>query len=321
MVLLSGLFLLSLTAGDADIPISDIFSILTGGTTENEMWSFITEGRLNRTLSAILGGAGLSLSGLILQVYFRNPLAGPGVLGVTSGASLGVASIILGGAALQSLIGHLGVIVAGMLGAFLVLIIILFVARFIRNSVTLLVMGLMFSYFFSAMISVLYQWASLDDTRAYVVWGLGSFDGLSTVNIGVFSGIMVILIFISLGLTRSMNAMALGNEYAVSSGINASRTKWGIIFISGTAAAVVTVYCGPVSFIGIAVPQIVRMIWSSRSFLVQMPASLLLGAVLAVSADLLVRWSGNALPLNTVTALVGAPVIIYTILKLNKSFA
>lgn len=315
------LFLLNLTLGDVKIPIDDILTLLMGGEVENNSWSYIVESRLNRSIAAVFAGAALALSGIILQVYFRNPLAGPGVLGITSGASLGVAFVVLGGAGAFTFLGQFGVISAGIFGAILVLLLLLFVSRYIQNSVTLLVIGLMFGYFTSAIINVLFLWANLDETRAYVIWGLGSFEGIRTEDLWILCGMISLVILISFLLVKPMNALVLGTEYASSLGINLKKTKYLVIILTGVLAAMVTVYCGPISFIGVAVPQLVRLIWSSKNHLIQIPATLILGSILALLADLMVRISGNSLPLNTVTALIGAPVIIYTIIKLNKKIA
>ncbi|MBK6952765.1 MAG: iron ABC transporter permease [Crocinitomicaceae bacterium] len=315
------LFALNLLLGDVSIPVSDIFTLLSGGEVENNSWSYIIESRLNRSIVAIFSGAALALSGIILQVYFRNPLAGPGVLGITSGASLGVAFIMLGGVGVVSFFGQIGVIVAGILGAVSVLFLLLLVSKFIHNAVTLLVIGLMFGYFTSAVIDVLFLWADLDETRAFVIWGMGSFEGLQTADLLLMCGIILLAIVSSAFLIKPMNALVLGSEYASSLGINLKVTKYLVILHTGVMAAIVTVYCGPISFIGVAVPQLVRLIWSSKNHFIQIPATLILGAALALLADLIVRVSGNTLPLNTVTALIGAPIIIYTIIKLNKKIA
>jgi iron complex transport system permease protein len=185
------LFALNLLLGDVSIPVSDIFTLLSGGEVENNSWSYIIESRLNRSIVAIFSGAALALSGIILQVYFRNPLAGPGVLGITSGASLGVAFIMLGGVGVVSFFGQIGVIVAGILGAVSVLFLLLLVSKFIHNAVTLLVIGLMFGYFTSAVIDVLFLWADLDETRAFVIWGMGSFEGLQTADLLLMCGIIL----------------------------------------------------------------------------------------------------------------------------------
>jgi len=321
IAILTLLFFANIYIGDVKISWPDIFTLLTGGTVDNDSWSYIVEARVNRSIIAIAAGAALALAGLILQVYFRNPLAGPGVLGVTSGASLGVAVVVLGGLSVGTFLGNLGIISAGILGAFLVLGLLLAVSKFIQNAVILLVVGLMFGYFVSAIIDILFLWANLTDTREYVVWGLGSFEGIQNAEMSLFLILIFITILFSFFLIRPLNAMVLGSEYASSLGINLKKAKFLIIIITGVLAGLVTVYCGPVSFIGIAVPQLVRMTIKSKNHLVVIPFALLFGSGLALLADITVRLSGNALPLNTVTALIGAPVIIYTIIKMNSRFA
>lgn len=312
------LFVLNLKIGEVFIPVDDIVTILTGGKVENNAWSFIIESRLYRSFAAVFAGAALSLCGIILQVYFRNPLAGPGVLGITSGASLGVAFVILGGLQATSWLGNLGIISAGIIGAMIVLMLLLTVSSFVSNPVTLLVLGLMFSYFISAIVNVLFLWANLDDTRQYVLWSLGSFDGMTSESILILSSSVIILSFFSILLIKPLNALVLGTEYASSAGINLKKTRWLVITVTGILAAVVTVYCGPVSFIGVAVPQMIRLLTKTKNHAYQIPAVMILGGALGLLSDLIVRLSGNSLPLNTVTALVGAPVIIYTIIRLNK---
>jgi iron complex transport system permease protein len=321
LLVLVMLFAVNLYIGDVAISWGDIFSLLTGNTAGNESWPYIVESRLNRTVMAIGAGSVLALSGLILQVYFRNPLAGPDVLGISSGASLGVAAVILGGLSVGSFIGNLGIILSGICGAFVVLGLLLVVSRFIHNAVTLLVVGLMFGYFTSAIINILFLWADLADTREYVVWGLGSFEGVQNAEMSVFLIVGAVIIFVSFFLVRPLNALVLGPEYAASLGINLAGTRLLIIVITGVLAGLVTVYCGPVSFIGVAVPQLVRMLVRSKNHALMIPAALLFGAGLALLADIVVRMSGNQLPLNTVTALIGAPLIIYTIIKMNSRLA
>lgn len=320
-VLIIGVFILfwmNLLLGDVPMKTADVFNILTGGVADNSAWSYIIESRLNRSVVAILAGGALAVSGLILQVFFRNPLAGPGVLGVTSGASLGVAVVILGGVTMGSFFGNLGVIMAGVIGAIAVLLLLIFIARFIKNSVTLLVAGLMFGYFTAALINVLFLWANETDTREYVVWGLGSFEGLNSTELMIFALLIVTLSLLCFLLVKPLNALVAGVDYAASIGINIKTTRLLIIVFTGILAAVVTVYCGPVGFIGIAVPQLVRVLVKSKNHAVIIPIVFFAGSFLALSADFIVRMSSNSLPLNTVTAIVGAPIIVWVIIKMNQ---
>ena len=317
----AGIALFSLITGDVEIPMKKTLDILFGGISENPSWSYIIESRFNRTIAALCGGSALAVAGLILQVYFRNPLAGPGVLGITSGAELGVAFVILGGSSAMQFFGNPGLILAGILGSFSVLALLLFISKFIANPVVMLVLGLMFSAFISAFINVMLVSADLSSTREYVLWGMGSFEGITSINL-IWMVCLCLICFIgSLFLIKPMNALVLGEQYALSTGIQLSRVRLLVIFFTGVLSAVVTVYCGPVSFIGIAVPQLVRMILSSKNHLHHLFACILCGAFLAILSDLVVRFTAIALPLNTVTALLGAPVIVYTILKLNNRVA
>lgn len=321
ILLILGIFILfwmNLLLGDVAMKTADVFELLGGGTVENETWSFIVENRLNRSIVAILAGGALAISGLILQVFFRNPLAGPGVLGITSGASLGVAVVILGGVTMGSLLGNLSIILAGIVGAIAVLLLLLFIAKFIKNSVTLLVAGLMFGYFTSALISVLFLWANDADTREYVVWGFGSFEKLNQTELMIFITLIIVLSLACFILVKPLNALVAGTDYAASIGINIKTTRLFIILLTGILAAIVTVYCGPVGFIGIAVPQLVRVLVKSKNHAVILPIVFITGSLLALGADFIVRMSSNSLPLNTVTAIVGAPIIIWVIVKMNK---
>ncbi len=307
----------SLKVGDVQIDFNQIIGIFNG-ETYNVSWSYIIESRLNRTVMAILGGGALAVSGLILQVYFRNPLAGPGVLGVSSGVTLGVAIVILGGYSFSNQGFNGSLIIAGLLGALVILMILILLSKYIYQSVTLLIIGLMLSYFTSAFVNALYHWANLEQSRQFIVWGLGSFEGVDSDTIQFLIPIFLIAFFGLIFLIKPLNALVMGEDYAKSLGINIGLTKVLIILMTSLLTALVTVYCGPVAFIGIAVPQIVRSISSSKNHIVIVPLTLLIGALFALIADLFIRLSGHLLPLNTVTSLIGAPIIIWSIIRLNK---
>ena len=308
----------SLMVGEVDIKWSSIQQVLSGQKVENLSWSYIIEGRLNRTFMALLGGGALSVTGLILQVFFRNPLAGPGVLGISSGVTLGVAFVVLGGLSLSGITADLALVFSGLLGALLILFILMLVSKYIVHSVTLLIVGLMLSYFTSAFVNALYHWADLEESRQFIVWGLGSFDGISTLTLKWISPLILICMLGLVFLIKPLNAYALGENYAKSLGVNIKSTKLIIILISSVLTAIVTVYCGPIAFVGIAVPQIVRGFSKSKSHQVIIPLAIVFGALFALIADLTIRLSGNMLPLNTITSLIGAPIIIWTIIRMNK---
>ena len=326
IVLLTGIFILtvlmfviSLVIGEVDIHFSDILGIIGGEAVENGSWPYIFESRLNRAFVAVLSGGALALSGLILQVFFRNPLAGPGVLGISSGASLGVALVVLGGVGLSGFSGYLATVISGFIGAFLVLLLLLLVSKYVKQAVVLLVLGLMLSYFTSAILNILYQWATAETTREFVVWGLGSFDGLNQAQVIIFSILIGSGLLGSFSLIKPLNGLSLGPEYAQSLGINIRQVKWIIIIITGVLTAIVTVFCGPIGFLGIAVPQLTRIITKSRNHALIIPFTFILGSFLALGADITIRALGNNIPLNTATALIGSPIIIWTIFKMNKS--
>ncbi len=312
------LFATNLVLGEVKIPFSEILQILNGKIAENKSWSFIIENRLNRSIVAVFSGGALAISGLILQVYFRNPLAGPGVLGISSGAALGIAFVILGGFTLGSFSLFFSHIFAGILGAFAILILLLFISKFIHQTVTLLVVGLMLGYFTSAIINVLYHWSDAEKTRSFVIWGLGSFDSTGGNYIYLLICIIVLCLLVSIFLIKPLNALSLGEEYAKGMGINIFKTKILIIIITSVLTATVTVFCGPIAFIGVAVPQIVYRITKSKNFKLLIPYAFVVGGLMGVFSDIIVRLGDNSLPLNTVTSLVGAPIIIYTIIKMNR---
>jgi iron complex transport system permease protein len=315
------LFALNVSVGEVKIPFSKVLGILGGNPSENASWGFIIENRLNRSVVAIMAGGGLAISGLLLQVYFRNPLAGPGVLGITSGASLGVALIILGGFGFNTWLNDFGLVSAGTAGAFSVLVLLFFISRYVKNHVTLLVVGLMLGYFVSALVSVLFLMADQSETREYVFWGLGSFEGLKTYEMLVFTVLIFASSIATIFLSKSLNALTLGSDYARSLGVNLVVFRRWIILITSIIAALVTVYCGPIGFIGIAVPQIIRLLSQSKNHAFIIPLCFVTGGVLGILADLIVRSSSNSLPLNTVTAIIGAPIIIWTIIKMNNQLA
>lgn len=320
-MIIAVLFFVNLTLGKAKIEGLEVIRILMGHPAEYESWSYIVEDRLIRSIVAVLGGGALAVSGLILQVFFRNPLAGPGVLGVSAGASLGVAAVLLGGLTLTSTLSSISVVLFGAIGAFAVLLLLLIISRFLKNQLTLLVIGLMLGYFTSAIVSMLFLWADEAQTRAYVIWGLGSFGEVEFDQLKTFIGLIMAGLFSTIFMVKGLNGLVLGQDYLKSLGINFKTQRILMISVTSVLAAVVTAYCGPISFIGIAVPQLVRMIAKSRNHALLIPLCFVGGAVLGLVSDLVVRSSNGTLPLNTVTALIGAPVIIWTIIKMNKRIA
>lgn len=319
------LFFLNLLLGSVEIPVKSVWNIITGGSGESEIWqNILLKSRVPQSLTALAAGAGLAVSGLQMQTVFRNPLAGPSVLGISSGASLGVAFVVLlsgsiGGVALSSLgfFGELALTVAAIAGALSVMALIVFVSQKVKGNVTLLIIGVMIGYVANAVIGVLKFFSVEEDIRAYVIWGLGSFARVSGNQVVVFVCIMAVLLPLSFLLIKTLNLLLLGDAYARNLGLNIKRARLFVITCSGVLVAIVTAYCGPITFLGLAVPHLCRGIFRSSDHRVLMPASLLAGAALALLCNLIARMPGfeGALPVNSVTAIVGAPVVIYVLFK------
>lgn len=313
-------FLLNLALGTVSIPISSILNILMGDQESSEIWqNIIWKSRFPQTLTALFAGAGLSISGLQMQTIFRNPLAGPSELGISSGASLGVAFIILlsgsiGGVALSQMgfVGEMAVSIAAIIGAMVVMVIIVAISQRIKGNVILLIIGVMIGYIATAIIGVLKFFSNDEDVRAYVIWGLGSFAKVSQSQVYTFVTLMLILIPLSFLLIKTLNLMLLGESYAKNLGLNMKRARLWTICCSCIITAIVTAYCGPIVFLGLAVPHLCRTIFVSSDHRILMPAVTLTGASLALLCNLIARMPGfeGALPINSVTALIGAPIVI-----------
>ena len=317
----------NLLIGSVKIPVADICRILVGNDS-HEIWTnIIWKSRLPQVLTAIMAGAGLAVSGLQMQTVFRNPLAGPSVLGISNGSALGVAFVILlsgriGGVALSRL-GYLGdaaISVAAIIGALAVMLLIVWIAQRVKGNVTLLIIGVMIGYLATAVIGVLKFLSPEEDVKAFVVWGLGSFSRVSGDEMILFVVLMCILLPLACLLVKPMNILLLGDRYAANLGLNVKRARMLVIISSGVLVAIVTAYCGPIMFIGLAVPHLARAIFRTSDHRLLMPATALCGAVLALVCNLIARMPGfeGALPVNSVTALVGAPVIASVIFKRRK---
>lgn len=322
------LFIFNLVLGSISIPVRSIWNILFTQSCENEIWrNIVWKSRMPQALISLAAGAGLSISGLQMQTVFRNPLAGPSVLGISSGASLGVAFVILlsgslAGVALSNMgfVGELALTFGAIVGALSVMAIIVFVSQKVRGNVTLLIIGVMIGYVASAIIGVMKFFSVEEDIRAYVIWGLGSFSRVSGNQVFVFVLIMAILIPLSFLLIKTLNLLLLGDAYARNLGLNIKRARLLVITCSGVLVAVVTAYCGPVIFLGLAVPHLCRGIFHTSDHRILMPASCLVGAALALACNLISRMPGfeGALPVNSVTALVGAPVVVSVLFNKRK---
>ena len=323
-VLIALLFVLNILVGSVSIPADDVVRILLGDNENiKPSWQFIIlQSRLPQALTALLAGSALAVSGLMLQTAFRNPLAGPSVFGINSGAGLGVALVMLwlGGsfsAGSVSVTGFVAVLAAAFVGAMAVMLLIFLFSTMVRNSVMLLIIGIMIGYISNSAVSLLNFFATDEGVRSYMVWGMGSFSGVSTQMLPWFSLVTVAALFAALLLIKPLNALMLGDRYAENLGVNIIRVRNWLLVITGLLTAIVTAFCGPVAFIGLAVPHIARLLFHTDNHRLLMPATMLTGAVVALLCNVLCFLPGTlgVIPLNAVTPLIGAPVIIYVILR------
>ena len=316
------LFALNIFVGSVSIPAADILRILTGEDIKPSWQYIILESRLPQAMTATLAGGALAVSGLMLQTAFRNPLAGPSVFGINSGAGLGVALVmlLLGGsisAGSVSVSGFVAVLLAAFVGAMTVMAVIFFFSTLVRNNVMLLIIGIMIGYISNSAISLLNFFATDEGVKSYMVWGMGSFGGVSLKMMPVFSIVTLVGLLGSILLIKPLNALMLGDRYAENLGINIQHTRNWLLIITGLLTAIVTAFCGPVAFIGLAVPHMVRLLLHTDNHRSLLPATILMGSIVALVCSLLCVMPGESgvIPLNAVTPLIGAPVIIYVIAK------
>lgn len=317
------LFALNVALGSVSIPLGDVVRILLGDDSVKPSWQFIIlESRLPQAITATLCGAALAVSGLMLQTAFRNPLAGPSVFGINSGAGLGVALVMLflgGGLSVGSLqlSGFAAILLAAFIGAMAVMAVIFFFSTLVRNSVMLLIIGIMIGYISNSAISLLNFFATDEGVKSYMVWGMGSFGGVSMSNMPVFVTVTLAGLVGAMLLIKPLNALMLGDSYAENLGVNIIRTRNWLLIVTGVLTAVTTAFCGPVAFIGLAVPHIARLLLTTDNHRQLLPATLLCGAVVALLCNLIcfLPGEGGVIPLNAVTPLIGAPVIIYVIAR------
>ena len=320
------LFALNILVGSVTIPMSDTLRILSGEEVKPSWQYIILESRLPQAITATLAGGALAVSGLMLQTAFRNPLAGPSVFGINSGAGLGVALVmlLLGGsisAGSISVSGFVAVLLAAFVGAMTVMAIIFFFSTLVRNNVMLLIIGIMIGYISNSAISLLNFFATDEGVKSYMVWGLGSFGGVSMANMPVFVGVSLFGLSGALLLIKPLNALLLGDRYAENLGVNIVAVRNWLLVVTGLLTAVTTAFCGPVAFIGLAVPHMARLLLTTDNHRQLLPATMLCGAVVALVCNLLcfLPGDGGVIPLNAVTPLIGAPVIIYVILINHES--
>jgi len=317
----------NISLGQVNIPIKDVFKSLFGGNVSRETWDYIILNfRLPKAITAVLVGIGLSISGLLMQTLFRNPLAGPYVLGLSSGSSLGVAFVILGAGFLpavasQFLLSSYGIILASCLGSLLVLLLILIVSQRLRDTMSILIVGLMFSSFTSAIVSVFTYFSSAEQLQKYTFWSMGSVCNLSWSNITLLTISILSGLFISMLTLKPLDALLLGENYAKSMGLNIKKTRYVIIFATSVLAGSITAFAGPIAFIGLAVPHLAKLIFKTSNHKTLFFGTLLIGAIIMLFCDTVSQMPGFefTLPINAITSIIGAPVVIWLIVR-KKSF-
>lgn len=329
-IFLSALILVLVLAniyfGSVSIPASAVTDILLGNETEKASWTYIVlQSRIPQTITALLTGAALSVSGLMLQTVFNNPLADSSILGISSGSSLGVALVMLGmgGSIIASDItigGFLSIIAGALAGAMVIMSVILFLSTLIKNNIMLLIAGIMIGYITSSAISLLNFFSTAEGVQSYITWGMGSFSGVSLNQLPLLSITIVAGLAMSVMLIKPMNALLLGTRYAENLGINIKRTRNLLLFSTGLLTAVTTAFCGPISFIGLAVPHIARLMLGTSNHNILLPVTALCGASMALMCSLICILPGESgiIPINAITPVIGAPVIIYVIINQKK---
>ena len=321
------LFILNLFVGSVTVPLDEIFKVLLKENSDNTLNVIIFNYRLPQALTALLAGAALAVAGLLMQTLFRNPLADPSMLGISSGASLGVGIVILltgaiSGTAVSSFgwWSTIGVSLAAFIGAVIVLFVMLAFSSRMKNMTTLIIIGLMIAYLAGSITDILKFFSLKEDIHAFVIWGMGSFSGVGTSKMPVFAISIIIGLIVTLFLSKNLNILLLGEMYAENLGLNIRKNSVIIILVSGYLTAIVAAYCGPIAFVGLAMPHIARFLFKSSDHRLLIPATMLIGMDMALVCNLIARMPGfdGNLPINAVTAFIGAPVVISVILKSRK---
>lgn len=324
-IILMFCFFANISLGSISIPFKEVFKSLTGTTTHTSWQYIILHYRLPKAFTAILVGSGLGISGLLMQTLFRNPLAGPYVLGISSGASLGVALIILGsglygGIMASFLISKWSLVIAASLGSFLVLLAVLIVSSRVRDTMAILIIGLMFGSITAAVVSVLSYFSSAEQLQQYIFWGFGSLGNLSWQELLIFLIIFLLGIFLVIASIKNLNTLLLGENYAKSLGLNINKSRLVIIVATSLLAGTITAFAGPIAFIGLAIPHMTRQIFPTSNHKILLPAVFLLGGIVMLICDTIAQLpsSDYTLPINAITSLVGAPVVIWLLVRKRK---
>ncbi|MBT31636.1 MAG: iron ABC transporter [Thalassobius sp.] len=314
-------FLLDIMYGTVSIPMKEVIHSLTGDSVQKESWDFIIqEFRLPKALTAIIAGAGLALSGLLMQTLFRNPLAGPFVLGISNGASLGVAILVMAGSVLlQPLLdmGEWGVVLAAVSGSALVLLLVLLVSMKVKDSISLLIVGMMVGSATGAIVSVLQYFSDAELIQAYLIWTFGSLAGVSWEQLQILGFTTLLGLLLTFFVQKQLNTFLLGEQYARGLGISIKRYRIIVIVATCLLAGSITAFCGPVAFVGLAVPHIARATLQTSNHQVLIPSVILIGAALMLGCDMIAQLPGrqDTLPINAVTAMLGSPVVIWVVIR------
>jgi iron complex transport system permease protein len=321
------LFFVNISLGSITIPFKEVITSLTGGQASKSTWEYIIINyRLPKAITAVLVGMGLSISGLLMQTLFRNPLAGPYVLGLSSGASLGVAFVILGASLLPSflsviLLSPYGIVLASTLGSTTVLLLVLLVSQQLRDTMAILIVGLMFGSFTSAIVGVLTYFSSAEQLQKFTFWSMGNLGNLSWSSILILSICVLVGLFLSLLSIKPLNALLLGENYAKSMGLNFNKARLIIILATSILAGSITAYAGPIAFIGLAVPHIAKLVFQTSNHTILFWSTLLFGAAIMLICDVVSQMPGMeiTLPINAITSILGAPVVIWLLVR-KRSF-
>ena len=321
-LLLVCFFMMDLISGQVSIPLKEVFKIITGQEASKSTWEYIILNfRLPKAITAILVGMGLSISGLLMQTLFRNPLAGPYVLGLSSGSSLGVAFVILGAGFLPSflnsaVLSSYGIVLASCLGSFLVVLAILIVAQRLRNTMSILIVGLMFGSFAGAIVNVLSYFSTAEQLQKFTFWSMGNLGNLSWNSIGILGTVVGIGLLLSLFSIKSLDALLLGENYAKSVGLNFKKARFIIIVATSILAGSITAFAGPIAFIGLAVPHIAKLLFQTSNHKILFFSTLLIGGILMLLCDIISQmpYLSMTLPINAITSIMGAPVVIWLLI-------
>lgn len=320
------LFLVNISLGSVSIPIKDVFNSLTTGNCSKETWQYIILNyRLPKAIAAVLVGMGLSISGLLMQTLFKNPLAGPYVLGLSSGASLGVAIVILGASFLPPflsiiLVSSYGIVLASSLGSFLVLLAVLAVSQRLRDTMAILIVGLMFGSLTNAVVGTLTYFSTAEQLQKFTFWSLGNLGNLSWTSIAILSICIGVGLLLSVFSIKPLNTLLLGENYAKSLGLNYNKARLIIIFATSILAGSITAFAGPIAFIGLAVPHIAKLVFQTSNHTILFWSTMLFGSIIMLICDSISQLPGSdfTLPINAVTSIFGAPIVIWLLIRKRK---